>query len=156
MRTALRQGECERGWLTEQFELAMQQLLQVQRNTYREVESLPAVRASTREELYRRVHYAKDYADAMCTAPITLTDIADVAGFSPNHLLRTFKTVFGQTPYQYLTMKRLEYARKLLVDTDQSITDICSAVGFESIGAFSWMFHRRVGVSPLAYRRQNR
>jgi AraC family transcriptional regulator len=79
-----------------------------------------------------------------------------VAGLSPNHLLRMFKQAFGQTPHQYLTARRLERARHLLAHTDQPVTEICLSVGFASLGAFSWLFHRRVGVSPAEYRRQTR
>jgi len=67
-----------------------------------------------------------------------------------------FKQAFGQTPHQYLTAKHLEHARHLLAHTDQPVTEICLSVGFASLGAFSWLFRRRVGVSPAAYRRQTR
>lgn len=155
LRRALMDTEREQGWLTEQVQGVMERLLQTQFNVYNEVAAVPAARAATREELYRRLHHARDYIAALCTTPITLADIAYVAGLSPNHLLRMFKAVFHQTPYQYLTAKRLEHAQQLLMYTNQPVTEIYFAVGFESLGAFSWLFHRRVGVSPRAYRRQN-
>jgi transcriptional regulator GlxA family with amidase domain len=133
----------------------MQRLLQVHYQVYQEVETLPAVRATTREELYRRLYLAKEYAAAAFDQPITLNDMADVAGLSPNHLLRMFKQLFHQTPYQYLTTQRLNQAQQLLSQTDRSVTDICFSVGFESLGAFSWLFRRRVGLAPTEYRRQN-
>jgi AraC-like DNA-binding protein len=68
-------------------------------------------------------------------------------------LLRTFKQIFDQTPYQYVIAKRIVYAQQLLRSTDQGVTDICFAVGFASLGAFSWWFRQRVGVSPTTYRR---
>jgi AraC-like DNA-binding protein len=156
LRSALAHYEPEPSWLSEQFHGLMQRLLQVHTNVCKEVDALPAARAATREELYRRLHYARDYAAALFATPITLNDMADVAALSPNHLLRMFKQVFHQTPYQYITTKRLEYAQNLLIHSEQSVTDICFAVGFESLGAFSWLFRRRVGVSPSTYRRQNR
>src|SRR5262249_44945928 len=93
---------------------------------------------------------------ALFTTPITLDDMASVAGLSPNHLLRTFKQVFDQTPYQYVIAKRIAYAQELLRSTDQCVMDICFAVGFASLGTFSWWFRQRVGVSPSVYRSQNR
>jgi AraC-like DNA-binding protein len=141
-------------WLAEQVHLIMQQLLQLHFNVYREVETLPAARAATREELYRRLYLAKEYMAATFEQSLLLEDIAAVAGLSPNHLLRSFKQLFQQTPYQYLLTRRLEQAQTLLAQTDQSITDICMAVGFESTGAFSWRFRRRLGLSPTEYRRQ--
>jgi len=131
-------------------------LLQSQTNIYREIEKLPASRPATREELYRRLHLARDYAEAMFTAPVTLEDMAQVACLSPNHLLRTFKHLFGQTPHQHIISNKFDYARQLLEDTDFSITDICMTIGFESLGTLSSQFHRRFGVSPTEYRQQNR
>jgi AraC-like DNA-binding protein len=123
---------------------------------YKEVEKLPAARQATREELYRRLHHARDYAAALFHQPVTLDDMARVACLSPNHLLRTFKGAFGQTPHQFITTRRLEEAGRLLRTSQQPVTEICYAVGFESLGTFSWLFHRRFGVSPSQYRRQNR
>jgi AraC-like DNA-binding protein len=147
---------CDEGWLTEQLHGLMQRLLQVHYNVYRETEALPAARPATREELYRRVHRARDYAAASFDQSLTLNELARVACLSPNHLLRTFRQAFGQTPHQYLTNLRLRRAQMLLIKTDLSVTDICFSVGFQSIGSFSWLFKQQFGVSPNRYRRQSR
>jgi AraC-like DNA-binding protein len=131
----------------------MARLLQIHQRVLREVASLPAARAATRAELYRRLHLARDYIDATCAGPLTLADLARTAGLSPNHLLRTFRQLFHQTPYQYVTARRLELARRLLAETERPISEICLAVGFESLGSFSWLFRRKVGVAPSEYRR---
>jgi len=114
------------------------------------------VRAASREELYRRLHRARDYAAACLDEPITLNDMARVACLSTNHFLRTFKQAFHQTPHQYLTRIRLERAQGLLTQTNQPVTDVCFAVGFESLGSFSWLFRQRVGLAPDAYRKAKR
>jgi AraC-like DNA-binding protein len=151
-RAALAQRKEEPGWVDEQLHKIMQRLLRVHRQIYKEVETLDAVRASTREELYRRLHRARDYAHAMFDQPVTLDDIAQIACLSPNHFLRTFRQVFRQSPHQYLTALRLERAKKLLAGTALSVTEVCFAVGFASLGSFSWLFRRRFGISPEAYR----
>lgn len=156
LRAMLGRLPVEQVWLHEQLHTIMQQLLQVHQCVYQEVEQLSAVRAATRHELYRRLYLAKDYATALFDRPITLSELASVAGLSPNHLLRTFKELFHQTPYQYITGQRLEQARRLLRHTDRSVTDICFSVGFESLGSFSWLFRRQTGVAPSTYRRQTR
>jgi AraC-like DNA-binding protein len=156
LRAAVTHNPIDQAWIIEQFHLIMQRLLDMQASMYQEVAAIPAMRATTREELYRRLHYAREYAEALFTTPITLDDMARVAGLSPNHLLRTFKQIFDQTPYQYVIAKRIAYAQQLLRSTDQGVTDICFAVGFTSLGTFSWWFRQRVGVSPTSYRRQNR
>jgi AraC-like DNA-binding protein len=126
----------------------------VRQGTLEEASALNAVRASTREELYRRLVLAKDYISACFDRPLTLSEIARVACLSPNHLLRSFRQAFRQTPHQFLTAKRLEHARKMLVGTTLSVTDICFSVGFESLSSFSRLFRRHTGFSPNEYRRK--
>jgi AraC family transcriptional regulator len=135
---------------------AIAQLLHVYDSDLQAMDILPALRPATRNELYRRLYLAKDYADACFSTPVTLTTLADIAGLSPNHLLRTFKQLFGQSPYQYLTSQRLHHAQHLLRTTHQPVSEICCAIGFESLGSFSWLFRQRFGCSPKAYRQQFR
>lgn len=154
LRQTLAQGAAESGWQQEYLHLLVRRLLRVHQQIWREVDDLPAARPATREELYRRLHRARDYAAALFHMPLTLDELARVACLSPNHFLRTFKALFHQTPHQYLTTRRLEQARRLLLQTDLSVTEICFAVGFESLGSFSWLFRRQIGLSPEAFRRQ--
>jgi AraC-like DNA-binding protein len=155
-RTALAQRKDEPGWVDEQLHKIMQRLLRVHRQVYKEMEALDAVRAFTREELYRRLHRARDYAHAKFDQPITLEEMAQIACLSPNHFLRTFRQIFRQSPHQYLTALRLDRAKKLLAVTELSVTEVCYAVGFASLGSFSWLFRRHFGVSPEAYRQRKR
>jgi AraC-like DNA-binding protein len=156
LRALLAQRKDEPGWIQEQLHKIMQRLLRIHRQICKEVEALDAVRASTREELYRRLHRAKDYAHAMFDQPVTLDDMAQIACLSPNHFLRTFRQIFRQSPHQYLTALRLERAKKLLAGTALSVTEVCFAVGFASLGSFSWLFRRRFGISPEAYRQRKK
>lgn len=64
--------------------------------------------------------------------------------------------LFAQTPHQYLTARRLQHAARLLRQPETSVTEICFAAGFESLGAFSTLFRRHTGLSPDAYRRPKR
>lgn len=156
LRRIFAQGAAEPGWQQEHLHLLMRRLLRVHQQVWREVDDLPAARPATREELYRRLHRARDYAAALFHTPLTLDELASVACLSSNHFLRTFKATFHQTPHQYLTTRRLDQAKRLLLHTDLSVTEICFAVGFESLGSFSWLFRRQVGLSPEAFRHQNR
>jgi AraC-like DNA-binding protein len=144
------------GAIEERLHLVMQQLLFVHHLVIDEVATLPAMRAATREELYRRLHRVRDFIAASYQQPLTLSEMAQVACLSPNHLLRVFKQLFHQSPHQFLRAKRIEQAKKLLAQGDESVTEICYAVGFESLGSFSWRFHREVGLSPEQYRAINR
>ncbi|GCE13613.1 helix-turn-helix transcriptional regulator [Tengunoibacter tsumagoiensis] len=143
-------------WLSEQLHRLMQGLLHVHLSLYRELEQLPAIRIATREELYRRLYRAHDFIEALYTTSITLDEIAAVAELSPNHFLRMFKQLFHVTPHQYILRKRLECAQQLLRDTEQSVTEICFSLGFESLSSFSWYFQQKTGASPRMYRTQKK
>jgi AraC-like DNA-binding protein len=84
---------------------------------------------------------------------ITVRDVARDAGISPFHFIRQFEAVFGATPHRFRTQARLERARTLLA-AGQSVTEVCFAVGYSSVGSFSDLFSRSVGTAPSAYRRQ--
>ncbi len=145
----------DRVWLEERLHRIMQRLLQVHFQAYRQVEQLPGIRATTRDELYRRLHLARDYAHALYATPLTLDQLAGVACLAPNYFLRMFRSVFGQTPHQYLTTVRLEHACRLLRETETPITEICYMVGYASPGSFSTLFRQHRGMSPRQYRIQN-
>ncbi len=140
-------------WINQQLHGIIRRMLEVHRGVCREVESLPAMRASTREELYRRLHRAREYIAASFDQPITIDEMAKVACLSTNHFLRTFHQAFRQTPHQFLTAQRLERAQRLLLHTDLPVTDVCLSVGFESLGSFSSLFRRKLGASPDKFRR---
>ena len=144
------------GWLEEQMHQVLQLLLEVHQKTLQEALTINAVRPSTREELYRRLFRAKDFIVASFDQPVTLKEMAGIACLSPNHFLRSFRQAFHQTPHQFLTSIRLDYARNALVKTEQPVTDICLCVGFESLGSFSRLFRRRFGLPPQEYRRLKR
>ncbi|MCI0407546.1 MAG: AraC family transcriptional regulator, partial [Acidobacteria bacterium] len=112
-------------WLDERLREVMEHLLEVHRRVRAEVGAFPALRSATREERYRRLYRARDFAAASFERPLTLKEMARVACLSPNHFLRTFKQIFHLTPHQYLTQLRLEQARKLLTRSDLPVTDIC-------------------------------
>lgn len=139
-------------WINQQLHLIIERLLEVHRGVCQEVEALPALRAATREELYRRLHRAKDFIAASFDEPITIDEMARVACLSVNHFLRTFRQAFHQTPHQFLTTKRMERAQRLLLDGELPVTEVCLAVGFESLGSFSTLFRRWSGLSPEKFR----
>lgn len=140
------------GWFEEQFQLILVALLQSHRNVLGELEKLPAVRAATRMEIYRRLHRARDFMEAGLSDPLTLPQIADAAWLSPYHFLRLFKQTFGETPHRYLTRRRIERAKHLLMQTDLSVTAVCIEVGFDSLGSFSLLFRNEVGSPPGVFR----
>ena len=87
------------------------------------------------------------------TGIAVLLRICSVAAMSPFHFQRMFKSAFGISPMQFVQRRRLERARYLLTKTEEPVTSICLAVGFESLGSFSALFKRTFGVSPREIRR---
>lgn len=71
---------------------------------------------------------------------------------STDHFIRIFKQEKGSTPYTYLQMVRLEYAKGLLCMSDINITDIAAACGFSNVYEFSRFFRQKAGCTPSEYR----
>ncbi|MCC7314210.1 MAG: helix-turn-helix transcriptional regulator [Planctomycetes bacterium] len=152
IRADIRHLHADPSWLEDRFYDLAHGLLDLHAQTKREVDALPVQRAATREELYRRLHHARDFLYASYAEPLTVQDAAKVACLSPFHFHRMFKMAFQQTPMSYLQQRRLDVARVLLARTEQPITTICTEVGFESLGSFSWLFRRKMGLSPRQFR----
>jgi AraC-like DNA-binding protein len=139
-------------WLEEKLRQLLAGMLQTQIGVKQQTNELPAARASTREELWRRVNRARDFLHAHLGSSITLSQVAAAACLSPFHLLRTFQSAFRQTPHEYLQQCRLERAKFLLEKTRIPVTAICLDCGFTSLGSFSALFRRSCGMSPRAWR----
>ena len=90
--------------------------------------------------------------DERFAEPLGVEDVARAAGLSLYHFIREFRRAFGCTPARYLRERRLTRARQLLAVSDLPVTDICFAVGFESLGSFCTLFRKSEGTTPAAYR----
>ena len=100
--------------------------------------------------LYRRVVQAKLFIDDHYADNIDLNNIADEAYFSKFHFIRLFKSIYRKTPHQYLIFVRIEKALELL-KAGNAVSEVCYAVGFESLSSFSGLFKRMAGITPSAY-----
>src|SRR5665213_3867095 len=100
----------------------------------------------------RHLLRAKDLADARYAESLDVAELAKAAGLSSAHFSRAFRKAFGESPHAYLLTRRLERAAALLRNTDNSVADICVAVGLSSIGSFTTSFRRMFGTTPTAYR----
>ena len=85
---------------------------------------------------------------------LTLEDLASVACLSPSHFTRVFHRLLGIPPVEFLAALRFQAARRLLVTTSLSVTDICFEVGYSSMGSFPSRFTQRVGLSPRLLRQR--
>ena len=85
--------------------------------------------------------------------PLSLSDIAKSAILSRFHFCRVFRQATGVSPGRFLSAVRIYQAKRLLVSTSLSVTDISLAVGYNSLGSFTNRFTDSVGASPTRFRR---
>jgi AraC-like DNA-binding protein len=115
-----------------------------------QVTSKPAAEQRLRDlALLRRV---RDRIDREYAQPLDVEALARGAHMSAGHLSREFKQAYGESPYAYLMTRRIERAMALLRLGEMSVTEVCFAVGCQSLGTFSTRFTELVGVSPSVYR----
>lgn len=99
-----------------------------------------------------RLRRARDQMDRDYAKPLDVPALARVALMSPGHFSRSFRAAFGETPHGYLMTRRIERAKALLRRGDLTVTEVCFAVGWTSLGSFSSRFTELVGESPSSYR----
>ena len=93
-----------------------------------------------------------DYIRRNISKSIKINDIADAFGYSPKYLSHLFSVVRGTSLKQFIMSQKIEVASFYLTDTDRTITEIASAVGFSDMHNFSRTFKRITGLTPTAYR----
>ena len=135
-------------WMDQQYLELAGDLAILDRDLRRRVNLMPGRRAATREELFRRVRRGQEFLHATAAESIALDDLAREACLSPYHLHRAFTRAFGKTPHEYRTALRLSRARRLLESSRLTVSEVCAAVGFESLPSFSTLFHRTFGHPP--------
>lgn len=106
----------------------------------------------TRIEILRRLNLAKEYLYANYNKNVNLENLANYACLSVNHLLRTFKLAFNQSPHQFLIQIRLQRAQVLLTKTEYPVYEIVNMVGFKCTSSFIRLFKSRYKTTPLKYR----
>lgn len=110
---------------------------------------------SPAEDQNRRLLRARDTMDRDFAKPLDVPGLAAISFMSPAHFTRKFQATFGETPHRYLQRRRIERAMALLRDRDETVTNVCFSVGFESLGTFSRTFSNIVGISPSEYRERH-
>jgi AraC family transcriptional regulator len=101
----------------------------------------------------RRVRRAVELMHANLSRELPLDEIADAAHLSPFHFARLFKKLTGSSPHAYLAALRAVQAQKLLAETDLSIIEVGSHVGYASPSHFAKAFRQATGISPRAFRK---
>ena len=89
---------------------------------------------------------------AQVSEPLSLEEMAEIACLSPFHFHRMFRSITGIPPGEFLAALRLEAAKRLLLTTSLSVTDVCFDLGYTSLGTFTSRFKQLTGFAPLQLR----
>jgi AraC-like DNA-binding protein len=120
----------------------------------RYVEILPTATLPSLEPAdYDPVDKAKQYIQAHLNQELTLQKVAQVVHLSRSQFIVQFRAQTGQTFVEYVTQLRLEWACQLLRETGWTIHHICTFTGFKAPSYFHRLFHRKVGMTPIQYRK---
>ena len=105
-------------------------------------------------DLLVHLRRARDHVDRHYAEPLDLESLAAVAGISKYHFQRLFTATYGVSPAAHLSRRRVERAQDLLRATNLTVTEVCHAVGFSSLGSFSSRFRELVGETPSEFQRR--
>lgn len=97
----------------------------------------------------------KDFLNTQITSKFHLGLLCEHISRSESQTIRIFKKLYGITPYTYLLNKKIDFAKKLFVDTNLSIKEISAKLCFSDEYYFSNVFKEKVGCPPSQYRREH-
>jgi AraC family transcriptional regulator len=100
----------------------------------------------------RRLFRVLDYIEANLEGDLSIDSIASIACLSRYHFARAFRQAVGQPPYRYVSSRRLERAKALLICDDRSLVDIALSLSFSSQANFTRAFRQATGQAPGQYR----
>ncbi|MBI5085781.1 MAG: helix-turn-helix transcriptional regulator [Acidobacteria bacterium] len=100
------------------------------------------------DETLRRLLRAKAVLDSEFRRELSLGRLSREACLSEFHFLRCYRRVFGETPHQYQTRRRLEWAAHLLRSRDWPVGLVCHEAGYSSVPSFVRLFRRHYGITP--------
>ncbi|WP_428664036.1 helix-turn-helix transcriptional regulator [Runella sp.] len=149
LHNAVLRNEVSREVVNKEFFYTLsEQIIVDQIPVFRQLQAIPSIKPITKKDLYKRVSRGKELIDELFCHPLTVEAVAKEACMSEYHFFRLFKSVFGQTPNQYMIQKRLHYAFTLLQKDRTSVSEAAFASGFSDIFAFSKSFKKHFGYSP--------
>lgn len=101
----------------------------------------------------RRLRALSEFIEAHLTGTVSLEALADLVGISPFHFARCFRKTTGLAPHQFVTARRFDLARRLLINTRSSVQDIALSVGYENLSHFRRQFVAQFGITPVEMRK---
>ena len=120
------------------------------------IERCPGRTASQRRSVFLRLQRVRNVMAANCHLDLDIAGFARMASYSPCHFIRTFSSVFGETPHAVLVEQRLRRAHRLINASALAITEVARVSGFEDRCAFARSFKHRFGITASGLREQGR
>jgi AraC family transcriptional regulator len=99
---------------------------------------------------------AMDHINSHLDQPLTLAELARVAGFGRTYFSTLFSELNGLSPWEYIRIRRIERAKSLLAATDLSVLEVSERSGFSNLSNFNRAFLAGVGMTPREYRKEHR
>lgn len=103
-----------------------------------------------------QVRRVTDYIDEHLSEHIPVKELGEVARRSASHFCRAFKRTMGETPYSFITRRRLATAERMMLTSDAPLSEIAIVCGFSDQSHFCNRFREATGQSPAAWRRNRR
>jgi AraC family transcriptional regulator len=141
--------------ISELFNELLYVLLLLNKKVQYEIDGIKAIKNSTKEELYKRLNYARDYIECCFDQDINLTKMACIACLNREYFIRQFKLYFGITPTQYLIKRRMQAALHIVKTSDCSILEVCKQVGYSDLTSFGKLFRKFYHLSPEGFRQMH-
>ncbi len=138
--------------IEETYYSLLEKIFVLQQQVDEEIKQVKACKQSTQKELYKRLHYVKDFIESCYMDDINLAQLATIGCLNSFYLLREFKKYFNITPHQYLIQKRITVAKQMLNNSKLCVSEICSHVGYSDINSFSKLFKKHFLISPQNFR----
>lgn len=118
------------------------------------LENVSLARPGARHDLLMRLEKARDHLDTAGVSPVTLVDLARIAGMSPFHLARHFKSVFGEPPIRYHRRIQMERMAQLLRDGETTPSAAAEMLDYNDLSSFTRAFKGVIGVPPTTLQRR--
>ena len=104
------------------------------------------------QQIEAPIRRSLDFLSAHITENIRLDSLADAAGYSLSRFKTKFKETVGITPAEYVTMQKIELAKRRLIEGNESITELAYNLGYSSSKYFCSVFKKMMNCSPQNYR----
>jgi AraC family transcriptional regulator len=154
LKNQIDQGEGDEMLINEYMHHCLLNYYSIYQQEYtQKLDQLSFTKTKTREEILKRLTLAREFISSNFDKKLTLETIAEHACLSVNHLLRTFKEAYHQSPYQFLMQLRLNRSKHLLQTTSYSLNEIVNLIGFECTSSFIRLFKSNYNVTPLKYKK---